>query len=397
MKLSDLACKNAKPQERAYKLFDGGGLYLEVTPTGRRYWKMKYRLHDKEKKLSFGVYPEVSLIDARKEREKAKELLRNSSDPSHVKRERKRAEKFSAEHTFKVVSEEWHARYKDRWSKSHADNLMYRLTKDIYPSLGSYKISEVTAPILFDCIQRIDNNGKHETAKRALQVCGQIMRYAVVTGRAQRDPSPELRGSLKRYNKKHFASIDIDKLPELIKKINSNEARLFRQTVLALKLMMLTFVRTGELMNAEWKEFDLKRKSWVIPAHRMKMRIEHFVPLSKQAIKILEELKKDSSSQVYVFPSISKPGKPMSNGTILMALDRMGYRGEMTGHGFRSLAMSTIKEKLRYPHEVIDRQLAHLPVKAVDKAYDRAKFNPDRVKMMQDWADYIEKLTKNSR
>lgn len=387
--LTDLVCKNAQPDSKTYKLSDSGGLYLEVTPKGHRWWRLKYRLHGKEKRLSLGVYPKVSLLEARQKREDIKRDIGQYIDPSLKRREEKLLEQVKAAQTFELVALEWHKRYLSRWSKSHADNLLTRLNVDIIPVIGSYPIAKLTPPILLQCIQKIESRSGDQ-ARRALNICSQVLRHAVVTGRAERDFSADLRGSLLPIRRKHFAAIDYTGIPDLLKKLKANEGRLYRKTVLAFFLLLLTFVRTRELIEARRSEFNLEKAVWTIPAERMKMRIEHVVPLSRQALEIVKELMKTGKHSEYLFPSVAKPKKPMSNGTILMALRRMGYDKKMTGHGFRSLAMSTIKEKLGYQHEVIDRQLSHLPRSAVDRAYDRAKYIPDRTKMMQDWADYID-------
>jgi integrase len=392
MSLNDLACRHAKPQAKAYRLYDSGGLYLDVMPTGNRYWRLKYRFQAKEKLLTIGRYPIISLITAREKRDAAKQSLVDGIDPGEAKQEKKRLARYNAEQTFEVVARDWHKRFCDTWSKRHSDNILYRLQLDVFPQIGRLPISSITPRHVLDCLQKIEDRGAHEMARRSLQMCGQVFRYAVITGRAQRDVTVDLKGALKRYKRGHYAAIDVDELPELVKALNRNEARLFKQTLLAIRLMLLTFVRTSELIEAQWEEFDLDKAVWNIPAQRMKMRLPHMVPLATQAVAILKELKEMNGGRHYVFPSITKPSQPMSNNTILMALKRMGYRGKMTGHGFRALAMSSIKEKLGYQHEVVDRQLAHVPKNAVDRAYDRAKFIPQRVQMMQAWADYIDSI-----
>ena len=393
MPLSDLQCRTTKPRTKTYKLSDGDGLYLEVVLQGHKYWRFKYRIHDKEKKLSIGVYPEIPLLEARQQRDEARKAIRNNVDPSILKQESKRLARFKASQTFELIAREWHEHYKNTWSKSHADNIIYRLELDLFPQIGRYPLSQLTVPMIFSCLQKIEARGAHEMVRRALQMCGQIFRYAVITGRVERDITTDLKGALKKYKKGHYASIEIEELPKLLKTINNNEARLFRQTILTLKLMLLTFVRTTELIEAKWSEIDLDKAEWNIPAERMKMRSPHFVPLSHQAVEILKELQEMNGKRDFVFPSVFRPQKPTSNGAILSALKRLGYGRRMTGHGFRALAMSTIKEKLGYQHEVVDRQLAHLPRSKVDQAYDRAKFLSQRIKMMQDWADHIDGLS----
>lgn len=258
-------------------------------------------------------------------------------------------------------------------------------------------MSELTVQQILACLQIVEDRGKNDLAKRVLQMIGQVMRYAVITGRAERDLTPDLKGALKKYKKGHYAAIDADQLPDLLRAIEKNDARLFQQTVQALKLILLTFVRTSELINATWDEFDLEKAIWNILAERMKMRLPHIVPLSRQVITILNELKEAYGGEGYILPSVIRSDRPISNNTILKALGRLGYAKTMTGHGFRALAMSTIKERLHYRHEVVDRQLAHLPRNRIDQAYDRAMFIPDRITMMQDWADYLDLLAEQGK
>lgn len=393
MSLIELDCRHAKPKEKAYRLFDTGGLYLNVTPTGKRVWRFKYHIHGKEKLLTLGQYPSLSLVKAREKRDAAKEDLQNSIDPAAAKQQEKRLAKFNAAQTFELVGKEWHERYKSRWSKRHSENLLYRLEQYIIPCFGKVPLKDVTPPIVLSCVQKIENRGANELARRVLQLIGQVFRYAVITGRVERDITRDMKGALMRYSKGHFASIEVDQFPELIKKLNRNDARMYRQTILAMKLMMLTFVRTSELIGAQWDEINFEKAEWNIPAERMKMKTPHIVPLARQALEILQELKGMSGKSIYVFPSKTKANATLSNTAILMGLRRLDYYKKMTGHGFRSLAMGIIKEKLGYQHDVVDRQLAHLPRSKIDQAYDRAKFIPQRIKMMQDYADYIDSVS----
>lgn len=393
MPLSDLQCRQAKPQAKNYRLFDGGGLYLDVRTGGSRIWRFKYKFFGKEKLLTIGPYPSVSLLQARSLRDQAKEAIRQERDPAKEKQDAKRLAHYRQAQTFQLVAEEWYALNLSTWSKNYADNIRNRLKADVYPSLGNVPVATLTVQEILACLRKVEARGCHDLAHRILNVLRQVMRYAVITGRAERDVTIELKGALSRYRKGHFASIDGDQLPHLVRAIETNEARLFKQTVIALKLIMLTFVRTSELIQATWEEFDLENTLWTIPAERMKTRIAHQVPLSRQVLALLHDLKETYGGTGYILPSVVRRNKPISNNTILMALARLGYKKAMTGHGFRALAMSTIKEKLGYRHEVVDRQLAHLPRNAVDQAYDRAQFLPERKKMMQEWADYIYKLS----
>ncbi len=390
MALTDLKCKNAKPTAKAQKLADGHGLYLEITPTGGRYWRLKYRYLGKEKRLALGVYPEVSLAEARDKREAARKLLADEIDPGEARKVQKRKRISDADCTFERVARDWHDRHKARWSDSHAQNQIYRMEQDIFPVIGHRPIGLITTPELLEALRKIEDRGAHEMARRARQCCDQVFRHACISGLAENNPATNLRGALKPFKKGHFAAIDSQDLPDFLKAVERNDLRLYPLTRLALKLLLLTFVRTSELIEATWDEFDLDGSVWLIPAERMKMRRPHLVPLSDQALTVLRELKALSNGQSYIFPSQIKPKGHMSNNTILKVMEKAGYKGRMTGHGVRALAMSTIKEKLGYRHEVVDRQLAHAHRNAVDAAYDRAQFLDDRKKMMQDWADYLD-------
>lgn len=392
--LCDLDCRHAKPKNKAYRLHDSGGLYLDVKITGKKIWRLKYKFYGKEKLLTIGEYPKVTLIIAREKRDHAKEKLVTGIDPAQEKQEQKKQARFKQTQTFELVATEWYEYNLSTWSPNHAKHILSRLKQNVFSEIGNYPIAKVTIQDLLACLRKVEEREANEMARRILQMMGQVMRYAVITGRAERDITVDLKGALKKYKKGHYAAIDSNELPQLLKAINKNDARLFKQTIIAIKLIMLTFVRTSELTNATWKEFNLEKAEWHIPAERMKMRLPHFVPLSKQVLELLKELKQAFGKSEYLLPSVVRHDKPISNNTILSGLSRLGYHKIMTGHGFRALAMSTIKEKLNYRHEVVDRQLAHQPRNKVDQAYDRAKFTSERTKMMQEWADYIDALQK---
>ena len=394
MNLNERICKSAKPEKKTQKLSDGGGLYLEVTPKGSKLWRLKYRFLNKEKKLCIGEYPAISLADARDHRVEAKKLLASGLDPSGVKQEIKQEKIKEAANTFEVIAREWHAHKTPEWSKVNADTVLRRLEKDVFPEIGKYPIKIITHKMLLDLAHSIKERGANELAKRIIQMSKHIYQYAIVTGRAEKNIADDLKGLVKSEPKSHFAAIEAKELPQFIADLRSHRFKLNRQTYLAVEFMMLTFVRTGEMIKAEWGEFDFDEKLWLIPAHRMKMKKEHIVPLSSQAIEILEELRELHNHPKYVFPSRNNRNNHMSNNTILMALRRMGYQGKMTGHGFRSLAMSTIMEKLHYRHEIPDAQLAHAKRGDVNRAYDRAKFLNDRIEMMQKWADYLDNIAR---
>ncbi|PZP56474.1 MAG: integrase [Micavibrio aeruginosavorus] len=392
MKLNNTICKNATSTEKPYKIADGGGLYLLVKPNGSKHWRVKYRFLGKEKLLALGPYPLVSLLEARDGREVAKKQLLAGTDPMSDKSGKKRQAMEAAHNTFRAVALEWHENQLGGWSKNHALNVMRRLDVDIFPYIGNKAITEITGPILLnDVIRRIEKRGALDIASRVHQIIGQICRYGIATGKGGRDHAADIRGALKTSKTKHYAALEIAQMPEFFAALSKNEARLYERTRRAIKLIMLTFVRTSELIKAKWSEFDLINAQWEIPAERMKTGNPHIVPLSKQVVKLLKEQKLDGrhGPDDYVLPSQVRPREHMSNNTILVAIGRLGFKGRMTGHGFRALAMSTLKENLGIRHEIVDRQLAHVHKSKIDRAYDRAKFLPERKKMMQLWADYI--------
>lgn len=401
MKLNDKKCRDAKPldppSKSPRKLADGHGLYLFVMPDGAKYWRFVYRFNGKQKTQALGVYPEVGLKDARGLRAASRKLVSEGKDPVLEKKKQKALYQQDNTNTFKAVALEWYENRKHIWKPRYADEVIKRLEDDIFPEIGDYPIKEIEPPLLLQVIRKIEKRGAHELAKRQLQKCGEIFRYAIACGKGVRDPSNDIKEALKPVKKEHFAALDVSELPEFIQSIDRNEARLYQNTRNALKLIMLTFVRTSELINARWEEIDFEKKEWVIPAERMKMGKEHIVPLSRQAIEILKDQKEIAGHWPLVFPSSVKPQKSISNNTILGAIKRLGYKGRMTGHGFRALAMSTIKQELGYRHEVVDRQLAHVPKNKIDKAYDRALFLKDRKVMMQEYADFLDAIASEGK
>lgn len=400
MALTDTSCKNAKPRDREYKLSDAGGLFLLVKPNGGRYWRLKYRYNGKEKLLAFGVYPDVSLGEARDERDKAKKLLRNDTDPAQTKRLEKIQKTTSASNTFEVVAREWHANKLASWTDGTAANIIRRLEKDIFPLIGKHPIADIKAPLMLDTLRQIEKRGALDMAKRQGQVCSQVFRFAIASGKAENDPVPNLRGALKPLIKGHHAAITADELPEFLSAFAKIEGRMFVPTRVMFRLMMLTFVRTSELTQTPWSEIDLENQSWIIDWHRMKMgkrkveprMVNHHVFLPRQGWELLRELHTVTGGNKYLFPNLRDHERPATNFGILAALKRMGYSGKMTGHGFRSLAMGVIKERLGYRHEVVDRQLSHLSGDVYGEAYDRAMFLDERQVMMQEYADYIDGL-----
>lgn len=396
--LTDIQAKNAKPRDKSYKLADGQGLYLEVMPTGSKLWRMKFRQSNgKESRLAFGAYPETTLAEARTKRSEARKLKAGAIDPAQAKRLDKITKTKAAANTFESVAREWHANKIESWQTRTAKNVLDRLEKDIFPLIGKYPIADIKAPVVLDALRQIEKRGAVDMAKRQGQVCGQIFRYAIATGKAETDPLPSLRGALKPSAKGHHAAITPDELPEFIRTFEKIEGRMYLPTKVMFRLMMMTFVRTSELTETPWSEIDLKNESWVIPWQRMKMgkkklnprKVDHHIFLPRQGWELLHELHTLTGNNTYLFPNQRQPEKSATNFGILAAIKRMGYAGRMTGHGFRSLAMGVIKERLGYRHEVVDRQLSHASGDAYGEAYDRALFLDERKVMMQQYADYL--------
>ncbi|WP_297477425.1 integrase arm-type DNA-binding domain-containing protein [Ferrovum sp.] len=385
--LTESRLRAAKAAPKPVKLFDGGGMYLLLHPNGSKYWRLKYRYGGKEKKLALGIYPAVSLKQARERRDNARRQLANGHDPSA---ERK-AEQETDPECFEAVAREWFAKYSPHWAPSHSDKIIRRLERDLFPYLGSRPIKAINAPELLTVLRRIEARGTVETAHRVLQNAGQVFRYAVATGRAERNCAGDLRGALAPVKEAHYASVTEPKaVGELLRAIEGYQGD--PVTRAALKLTPLVFVRPGELRQAEWAEFDLDKAEWRIPAAKMKSRVLHIVPLSTQAVTILKELHLLTGSGRYVFPGLRSRSRPMSANTVNAALRRLGYsKTDMTAHGFRSMA-STLLNEQGWNRDAIERQLAHGERDAVRAAYNYAEHLPERRKMMQAWADYLEGL-----
>jgi len=393
MPLTDIAAKSAKPKDKLYKISDEKGLYLSIRPNGGKYWQMKYRFDGKEKLLSFGVYPEVSLKEARDKRDDARKQIKNGIDPSAEKKLAKLTRMVDAENSFEAVAREWHEKQKDRYTKKHHNTVLSRLENDTFPLLGSRPIGQIKAPELLVTIQKIEKRGAIDLAHRALQTAGQIFRYAIATGRAERDISADLRGALTVRKKVNHANLKEDELPEFLRKLNQYHGE-FR-TKLALQMLVLTFVRTSELRGMKWSEINFETNEWHIPAERMKMREKHIVPLSKQAIELLNQIRKTHNNPDFVFPSHINPNKPISENTLIYAIYRMGYHSKATAHGFRITA-STILNENNFHYDAIEKQLAHGDRNKVRATYNHAKYLPERKKIMQWWADYLDKQQKGN-
>ena len=392
MPLTNITILKAKPTDKPVRLFDGGGLYLEISPAGGKLWRLKYRFNGKEKRLALGIYPDVSLARAREKRHEARSLLADGNDPSENRKAQKAARADRAANSFEVVAREWFAKFKPNWVEAHSDKVIRRLERDMFPWIGAKPIADVGAPDLLACLRRIENRGTVETAHRALQSCGQIFRYAVATGRAPRDPTGDLRGALSTVKGTHLASItEPTAVGGLLRACDAYQGSFV--TKCALRLAPLVFVRPGELRNAEWAEINLERAEWNIPAVRMKMREPHLVPLSTQALAILRELQVVTGEGRYVFPGARTNGRPMSDNAILAALRRMGFaKDEMSGHGFRAMARTILDEVLGVRPDFIEHQLAHAVRDPNGRAYNRTAHLAERRKMMQQWADYLDKL-----
>lgn len=392
MALTDTAIRKVKPTDKAQRLFDGGGLYLEVSPAGGKWWRLKYRHGGKEKRLSLGTYPDTGLADARGKRDAARKLLAAGADPAEHRKAEKAAGDDRAANSFEVIAREWFAKQKTNWVQGHADKVLLRLENDVFPWLGKRPIADVTAKELLTTINRIVDRGAIDSAHRALQNCGQIFRFAVVTGRAERNPAVDLRGALPAAKETHLAAItDPDKVGGLLRAMDAYAGSFV--TKCALRLAPLIFVRPGELRHAEWAEIDLDKAEWNIPAEKMKMRSPHLVPLSAQAVAILAELQALTGRGRYVFPSARGPKRPMSDNAVLSALRRMGFdKEEMSGHGFRAMARTILDETLHFRPDYIEHQLAHAVKDPNGRAYNRTAHLTERRKMMQAWADYLDVL-----
>ncbi|MCW5664020.1 MAG: tyrosine-type recombinase/integrase [Piscinibacter sp.] len=398
MPLTDPACKNARcPADRPrLRLADAQGLYLEVTPNGSKHWRWKYRFAGKEKRLALGSYPAVSLSQARLDRDAARLKLKAGTDPSAERRDERLTRKIRLGTTFEAVARSWHENWRGAKSPRHADYVLRRLEADVFPAIGAKPIAEVTAPQLLALAKKIESRGALDIARRAWQTAGQVFEHALAHGMIERNPARDVRpgAALKPRTKGEFARLEPKDMPELLRKMQAYPGSVF--TRYALELMARTFVRTGELIAARWEEFDLDAAEWRIPAARMKMKTPHIVPLSTQAVDALRCLHELKGLSGLLFPGERDHEKPMSNGTILGALKRMGYAGAMTGHGFRGVA-STILHEAGFDHAHIELQLAHQERNAVSAAYNHATYLQQRRRMMQWYSDHLDQLRQGAK
>jgi integrase len=397
MPLTDAKVKNAKPGAKGYKMADGGGMYLLVDPKGGKYWRLKYRIEGREKLLALGIYPEVSLAEAREKRELARKRFASGIDPGAVKKALRAAKVAETEYGFEVVALEWYDNKAHLWAASHAETVIGRLRLDVFPVFGARPIGDIKAPEVLAMLRRIESRGALEVAHRVKAICGQVFRYAVATGRAERDPTADLKGVMKPYKGKHLAAItDPKEVAPLLMAIDGYAGSFVVKC--ALQLAPLLFVRPGELRQAEWSEVDLDAEEWTIPAGKMKMGLPHLVPLSAQAIAIVKELYALTGRGKFLFPSHRSSERPMSNNAVNAALRRMGFEKEtMTGHGFRAMARTILDEVLVQRPDIVEHQLAHAVKDPLGRAYNRTSHLPERRKMMQLWADYLDGLKQGAK
>jgi integrase len=396
MTLTNTAIRNADPGKKPVKLFDGGGLFLLINPNGSRWWRLKYRFDRSEKLLSLGVYPDVGLKDARERRDEARKLIAGGIDPGAARKAQKTSRLDRAANSVETVAKEWFEKFATNWAPTYSSKVIARFEKDIYPWIGDRPVAEVSPREILEVLRRIEKRGALETAHRALSECSQLFRYAVATGRADSDPTRDLKGALATPAVRHMASItDPAKVGELMRAIDGYSG--FPVSQAALKLAPLLFVRPGELRKAEWAEFDLEGATWTIPAARMKTRKQnpqdHIVPLATQALAVVRELHRLTGQSRYVFPGVRTHERPMSENTVNAALRRMGYqKDEMTGHGFRAMARTILDEHLGFRPDVVEQQLAHAVRDPQGRAYNRTAHLAERRRMMQAWADYLNGL-----
>lgn len=393
--LTDASLRNAKPRNKSYKLADGGGLYLEVMPGGGKSWRMKFRFGGLEKRLSFGLWPAISLQDARRLRDEAKATLAQGIDPGE-KRKQDRAESAA---TLDAVAREWHAKQSQVWSPGHGESIMARLEKHVFPACGQRPVNSLTAPAILPILQGLEDSGKSETAHRIRQYLEAVFVFAIATGRAERNAAADLRKALAPRRATHRAALTTaDGFARVVRACWSYTGQ--PTTATGLKLLALTACRPGEVRAMEWAEINMDASSgptWIVPADRAKMRRDHVVPLSRQAVELLKAMHALTGEGRYVFPAIGKGVKPLSEAAFNQALRRLGFsKEEMCAHGFRA-SFSTLAREMGHAHHLVEACLAHVQGNSVSRAYDRALYLPERRKLLQAWADYVDALRKGGR
>lgn len=390
--LTATACKNFKPLDKQYKKFDAHGLYLLVMPNGSKYWRLKYQFLKKEKHLPLGVYPEISLAEAREKQAEARKLAANGEDPTLAKLKAKRVAILGQANNFEAIAREWLDTNRSRWDETYANRTHVLLQKDIFPLIGKMPIADITTPDILAIIRQVERRGALDVATRAKQRCAAIFQHAIETGRATINPASGMRNVVQKLPVEHRKHLPAEELPHFLALLDANNRDSIITTI-ALRMLLLTFVRSGELRGAKWAEFDFAKSLWNIPSERMKMKSPHVVPLSKQVLALIEQLRPISGHREHLFPNAHNPRDCMSENAMGYCMNRMGYHGKASPHGFRGTA-STILNEQGYRSEIIECQLAHQERDQVRRAYNHAKYLDDRRKMMQDWADYIDKVKK---
>ncbi|PHM51380.1 tyrosine-type recombinase/integrase [Xenorhabdus sp. KK7.4] len=391
MKLTARQVETVKPQDKDFKLSDGGGLYLLVKTTGSKYWRLKYRIAGKEKLLAIGTFPLITLAEARRKRDEAKKLIAEGIDPNQDKKQKKLAAQGEISNTFESIAREWYEGRKDRWSVGYREDMMDAFEKDVFPYIGHRPIAEIKPLELLDLLSIMEKRGVTDKLKKVRQRCGEVWTYAIITGRAEYNPAPDLASAFIPHQREHYAHLSVDELPEFLRSIDKYMGSQIVRT--ALRMLILTGVRPGELRKAEWSEIDLDKAVWTIPAAKMKMRRTHVVPLSEQVIDLLKQIQPISGSYQYVFPSRTDYRKHISDMAINTMIRRMGYSGRATGHGFRH-TMSTILHDLDFNTAWVEKQLAHVDKNSIRGTYNHAQYLDGRREMLQWYADYMEMLER---
>ena len=392
MPLTDLEIRRSKPREKPYTLSDGNGLSLLVEPNGSKGWRFRYRFDGKPKMLSLGTYPTISLADARQKRDDAKKLVAAAINPSEVRKREKQDRKAERGNTFEVIAREWYEKRFDRWSASYAEEMIKTFEVDVFPYIGSRPIAEIKPMELMGVLSLLDERGATEKLRKVRQRCGEVWRYAIVTGRAEYNPAPDLVSAFARHKKEHYAFLKADELPEFLRTLDTYSGSFLVKT--AMRLQVLTGLRPGELRQAEWSEIDIEKKIWEVPAERMKKRRPHCVPLPRQAINLLEQLRPITGQYRFIFPGRIHHSKPMSEMALNVLIRRIGYAGRVTGHGFRH-TMSTILHEQGYNTAWIEMQLAHVDKNSIRGTYNHAQYLDGRREMLQWYADMIDELKNN--
>ncbi|MDC9613056.1 tyrosine-type recombinase/integrase [Xenorhabdus khoisanae] len=391
MKLTARQVETVKPQNKDFKLSDGGGLYLLVKTTGSKYWRLKYRIAGKEKLLAIGTFPLITLAEARRKRDEAKKLIAEGIDPNQDKKQKKLAAQGEISNTFESIAREWYEGRKDRWSVGYREDMMDAFEKDVFPYIGHRPIAEIKPLELLDLLSIMEKRGVTDKLKKVRQRCGEVWTYAIITGRAEYNPAPDLASAFIPHQREHYAHLSVDELPEFLRSIDKYMGSQIVRT--ALRMLILTGVRPGELRKAEWSEIDLDKAVWTIPAEKMKMRRTHVVPLSEQVIDLLKQIQSISGSYQYVFLSRTDYRKHISDMAINTMIRRMGYSGRATGHGFRH-TMSTILHDQDFNTAWVEKQLAHVDKNSIRGTYNHAQYLDGRREMLQWYADYMDMLER---